>query len=293
MSPIAPILPDPGWTSAISVPGRKSCPLPGLGRGARPRTKRHVTASEAAIARLPHVEDIRFGAAVRSVRLKRSWRQLDLAERSGVSASTISRIERGHPGSLTLDSIRAVTSALDIRLELQPRWRAGDLDRLLNAGHSRLHDLVATMFAAELPAWVVAPEVSFAIYSERGVIDILAWHPTRQALLVIELKTDIVDVNELVGTVDRKRRLAPDVVRKRGWRPEAVSVWVIVAPGRTNRARIAAHRSMLRAAFPMDGRGIRRWLEEPVGAVSAMSLWPAAAVAGRTLAPIRRVRRGR
>lgn len=239
------------------------------------------------------MEDIRFGAAVRSVRLKRRWRQCDLAQRAGVSASTISRIERGHPGTLTLDTIRAVTSALDIRLELHPRWRAGDLDRLLNAGHSTLHEVVATMFAAELPGWVLAPEVSFAVYSERGVIDIVAWHPGREALLVIELKTDIVDVNELVGTVDRKRRLASEVVRGRGWRPKTVSVWVIVAPGRTNRARIAAHGSMLRAAFPMDGRSVRRWLEDPVGAVSAMSIWPAAAVAGRNLAPVRRVRRRR
>ncbi len=235
------------------------------------------------------MDDIRFGAAVRSVRLKRGWRQRDLATRAGVSPSTISRIERGHPGTLTLDSLRTVTSALDIRLDLQPRWRAGDLDRLLNASHSALHDLVATWFRDRLPKWVIAPEVSFAVYGERGVIDIVAWHPTRRALLVIELKTDIVDVNELVGSVDRKRRLASDVVRERGWRPLTVSTWVIVASGRTNRARIAAHGAMLRAAFPVDGRGIRRWLQDPDGSVAALSVWPA--VDARSLAPVRRVRR--
>jgi transcriptional regulator with XRE-family HTH domain len=239
------------------------------------------------------MEDVRFGSAVRSVRLKRGGRQRDLAARAGVSAPTISRIERGHPGTLTLDMIRAVATGLDIRLELQPRWRAGDLDRLLNANHSRLHDLVATMFGSQLPSWALAPEVSFSIRGERGVTDILAWHPGRRALLVIELKTDIVDVNELVGTVDRKRRLAAQIVSERGWSPLTVSVWVIVAPGRTNRSRIAAHGAMLRAAFPVDGRGIRQWLKEPVGAVSALSVWPAVATAGRTLAPVRRVRRGR
>ena len=214
------------------------------------------------------MDDARFGSAVRAVRLKRGWRQRDLAERAGISTSTISRIERGHPGTLSLDTIRAVSSALDIRVELAARWRAGDLDRLVNAKHSALHDLVAEMFHDELPAWILAPEVSFAVYGERGVIDIVAWHPGRRALLIIELKTDISDVNELVGTFDRKRRLARQVVQsERGWDPLTVSGWVIVAPGRTNRARIAAHGAMLRAAFPMDGRGIRSWLGDPVGSV--------------------------
>lgn len=93
----------------------------------------------------------------------------------------------------------------------------------------------------------------------------------------------------MVGTVDRKRRLAREVVRDRGWLPETVSVWVVVAASRTNRARVAAHRAMLRAAFPLDGRRIRAWLDDPVEAVSALSLWPAE-VGSRGLTTIRRVR---
>ena len=158
-------------------------------------------------------------------------------------------------------------------MDLVARWRAGDLDRLLNARHSKLHESVARMFRDDLPAWAFRPETSFAIYGERGVIDILAWHAGHRALLVIELKTDIVDVNDLVGTVDRKRRLAAQVAAEFGWVPETVSVWVIVADGRTNRARIAVHNAMLRAAFPTDGRSIRGWLRDPARAVSALSIW--------------------
>jgi len=106
-----------------------------------------------------------------------------------------------------VDTVRRVASALDIRVDLVPRWRAGDLDRLLNAKHSQLHELVARWFAKELPTWVLAPEVSYAIYGERGVIDIVAWHPGRRAILVIELKTDVVDVNQLIGKVGEKARL--------------------------------------------------------------------------------------
>ena len=234
------------------------------------------------------MDDQRLGSTIRAVRLKRGWRQVDLAARSRVSPATISRLERGHPGSLSLDIIRRVAAALDIRVDLVPRWRAGDPDRLLNAKHSQLHELVARWFDAELPVWVLAPEVSYAIYSERGVIDIVAWHPGRRAVLVIELKTDIVDVNQVIGKVGEKARLIRRIVKDRGWVPLTVSTWVIVAAGRTNRARLASHQAVLRAAFPTDGRGIRRWLADPVGSVAALSLWTD--VAARPLTPTRRVR---
>ena len=132
------------------------------------------------------MSDQRLGSAVRLVRIRRGWRQIDLARRTGVGQSTISRIERGHFESLSVAALRGVAAELDIRVDLIGRWRAGDLDRLLNAGHSRLHESVARAFR-DLPRWITAPEVSFSIYGERGVIDILAWHPVRRTLLVIEL----------------------------------------------------------------------------------------------------------
>jgi transcriptional regulator with XRE-family HTH domain len=222
------------------------------------------------------MDDGRFGSAIRAVRRKRGWRQRDLAARAGVSDVTVSRIERGHLDTLSLQLVRSVAAAIDVRVELVARWRAGDLDRLLSARHSALHDSVATWFRDAMPGWELAPEVSFSIYGERGVIDIVAWHAGRRALLIIELKTDIADVNELIGTFDRKRRLAAKAVHDRGWIPATVSGWVIVAPGRTNRARIAAHGAMLRAAFPADGRSIRAWLTDPAGAIVALSSWSSA-----------------
>jgi len=242
------------------------------------------------------MSDARLGSAFRLIRHRRGWTLEELGARAGVSKSSLSRLERGHVGSHSVDTIRSVAAVLDVRVDLVARWRSGDLDRLLNRRHSTLHELVARWFADDLPAWVLAPEVSFSIYGERGVIDILAWHPGRRALLVIELKTDIADVNELAGTVDRKRRLAAAIARERGWDPLTVSAWIIVAPSRTNRRRIAAHRAMLRAGFPMDGRAIRAWLRDPSeGAVAALSMWPSSHVRklGADVAPIRRVRRAR
>ena len=206
---------------------------------------------------------------VRTARVRHGWRQDDLAAAAKVSRGTTSRIERGHFGQVSLDTLRRVAAALDIRLDLQPRWSGGDLERLVGARHSALHETVARTFQQRWPAWTIAPEVSFSIWGERGVIDFLAWHPERHALLVGELKTEVVDVNELIGTLDRKRRLAADVARERGWEPRSVSSWLIVSGSRTNRRRVAAHETMLRAAYPADGPQIRTWLREPNGSIAA------------------------
>jgi transcriptional regulator with XRE-family HTH domain len=230
---------------------------------------------------------MRIGAAFRAVRLRRGWRQQDVADRANVSRALISLIERGHIGTLTLRTLHRVAAALEIRIDVVARWRGAALDRLVNARHAALHESV-TAWLATIPGWQVAPEVSFAIFGERGVIDIFALHEASGSLLVIELKTDIVDVNQLIGKVGEKARLIRQIVRERGWDPLTVSSWVIVAAGRTNRARLAAHRSVLRAAFPADGRAVRAWLADPIGSISAMSMWTDRAA--RPLTPTRRVR---
>jgi len=222
------------------------------------------------------MDDMRVGAAFRAVRLRRRWRQEDVAVRAGVGRSLVSEIERGHFGSTPLFRVRAVAAALDIRVDLIMRWRGGELPRLLNARHSALHESVAKRFE-RLDGWQFAPEVSFSIYGERGTIDILAYHAASGALLVIELKTEIVDINDLVGTLDRKARLGPTIARDRGWGARSVSRWVIVSRDKTNQRRIEAHRSMLRAAFPSDGHAVRSWLANPAGSISALSMWSPAA----------------
>lgn len=240
------------------------------------------------------MDDATLGRSIRAVRIKRHLRQADLAEAAGVAQQTISRLEAGRLDHVTLGTVRRVCGVLGIRLTIEARWQGAELDRLLGGRHSAMHEELAHLFDA-LPDWVTAPEVTFAIYAERGVIDILAWHPRTRSLLVIELKTEIVDVQETVGTLDRKHRLAAKVAAERGWVPATVSSWLLIADSPTNRRRVRAHLSMLRSAYPVDGRGILGWLRAPRGAVAAMSfLSPTPGVgANRQLAPVRRVRRPR
>lgn len=238
------------------------------------------------------MDDLRFGSVARAARVRRRLRQRDVAAMAHVSASTVCRLERGHIDSLSLGTVRGIASVLDIRVDLVGRWHGGELDRLMNARHSALHESVARHFDG-LKEWVVRPEATFSVYGERGAIDLLCWHQDRRALLVVELKTEVVDVNELLGTLDRKRRLARVAAKEYGWIPETVSVWLIVAASRTNRRRIVAHRTMLANAFPDDASTVKRWLASPAGRLAAMSTWRETAddIGGLRLHAPRRIRR--
>lgn len=206
--------------------------------------------------------------AFRGVRLRKRWRQLDVASAAGVSRQTVSRLERGHLETLSIKVLLKVAAALEIRLDLTARWRGGELDRMLHAGHSALHEAAAQAFDGL--DWVLAPETTFAIYGERGVIDILAFHPLTGALLVIELKTDLVDVEGLMSAVDRYRRLAPRIAAERDWSVSSVSCWVALRDTPSNHRRLRAHATVLRNAFPADGRQMRAWLRQPTGVISAL-----------------------
>ena len=219
------------------------------------------------------MDDLAFGRLVRLARLQRRWRQDDLAQRAGTTRSTVSRIERGHLGELQLRTIRAVAFALDIRVQLHGRSRAIDLDRVLNARHSRLAEHVATWIGS-FSGWTLRAEVSYAEYGERGVVDLLCWHAASRSLLVIEVKTELLEFGALIGKLDEKERLAPAFSRRLGWSPLTVSTCLLVADSTTNRRRAAGHATLLRSALPDDGRALVRWLKEPSGAVRALRFVP-------------------
>lgn len=236
------------------------------------------------------MDDQRIGWSLRSIRVRKRWRQEDLAARAKVSRWVVMRIEQGRLATVPFGKVRAVAAALDARVDAVVRWQGGDLSRIVSARHARMHELIAR-YLSDVPGWIVEPEVSFSIYGERGIIDVLAWHRTTRILLVIELKTEVVDLNEMLGTLDRKRRLAWAVAKDRKWDPVAVSTWVVAADSRTNRRTVAEHATVLRAKLPTDGRGVARWLRRPAGRIDALSFLPN--VQGTNLgvdpAPIRRV----
>ncbi len=210
-----------------------------------------------------------MGRAVRLLRHRRGWRQIDLAREADVSRSTVSRLESGRVERLTVAAARSVIDALGGRLDMRLLWRGGELDRLVDRRHAAMAEAVAERLRAA--GWTVAAEATFSVYGERGSVDILGWRPGPDAVLVVELKTELTDLQALIAGVDRKRRLAPLIARERGWTPATVvGTWVVALDTRSNRRRLAAYNSLLRSAFPVDGRGVERWLRSPGTALAAL-----------------------
>lgn len=230
------------------------------------------------------MDDLRAGRTVRLLRQRAGMTQLTLARRAGLSRSVVSKLERGLLTGVTMGTLRTLALPLGLRAELHLRWSGGDLDRLLDSAHARLVEACVRTLRAL--GWTVVPEASFSIYGERGSVDVLAWHPAHRAVLVVEVKSRIVDVQQLLSVLDRKRRLAPRMAGDRGWKPRVVGVWLAVADGRTNRRHLAEHRSTFAAAFDGDGRRLQRWLRRPRQDAAFISFLPPAPQES-----VRRVRR--
>jgi transcriptional regulator with XRE-family HTH domain len=231
------------------------------------------------------VRDLEIGQLVRLLRRRRGWRQSDLSARAGVHRSVISLIERGAVERVTLATLRRVLEALEVRLDLRPLWRGPQLDRLLDADHADLG--AAWKLRLERWGWIVRIEVSFSRYGERGRIDLLAWHPVLRILLVIEIKTDLVDVQELLGALDVKTRNARYAAVAVGWSPVALLVPVIVfKEDRTVRRRLA-HLDSLFDRFALRGRAATTWLHRPSGRPQGLLIF-----SDLTAAALGRVSRG-
>jgi len=165
---------------------------------------------------------------------------------------------------LTVRTTRAIAAALEIGLPFEPRWRGPALDRLRDAGHAAAVEAVAAELARH--GWDVLIEVGFSRYGERGSVDVAGWRATDCALLIVEVKTSLVDLQATLAAIDRKRRIVPrELLRERGWRPTAVGVALVVVDSSTARDVIVRHRSIFDSAFPSRTVAVRHWLESPTG----------------------------
>jgi transcriptional regulator with XRE-family HTH domain len=197
------------------------------------------------------------------VRLRVGWRQADLAHRAGVSRRAISKLERQGPVGFTVKTLRKICEPLDVDLQVYGRWRGGELDRLLDAGHAALQDAFAQVLASA--GWLVRAEVTFSRYGERGSIDLLALRPASRTLLVVEIKTMIADLQGLLRPIDVKVRLAGDVARTLGWDADVVVPCLVIAEESTARRRVASHGALF-TRFDRRGWSARRWLRHLEGA---------------------------
>jgi transcriptional regulator with XRE-family HTH domain len=218
-------------------------------------------------------DDYQIGRMVQDLRIARGLRQADVAVGAGLSRPTISRLERGLVDGMTVGSLRAISRAMEMPSIVSLGWRSPEIDRLRDRRHATMVEAMASLLGSM--GWVITPEYSFNHYGERGSADILAWQAASHALLVIEIKTRLLDLQDLLTAMDRKRRLLPGLVeREYGWRAQAVGLVLILPEISTHRHFVNRHAATFRAALPQRQWEVRRWLAHPAGSLRGILFLP-------------------
>jgi transcriptional regulator with XRE-family HTH domain len=215
------------------------------------------------------MDDTRVGALFRAVRKRRGLTQASVARLAGVSQQLVALIEAGRLEAVSVRSLRRVGGVLEISVRFDPRWRGGEAARLLDREHARTVEVVVGLLRRW--GWEVIVEHTFSHFGERGSIDIVGWHYASRTLLVVEVKTRVLDLQDLLAAFDRKVRLAPRLLAEsRGWAAMSLGR-VVVMPDRTaNRDAVRRHRATFAAALPSGSRDVRRWLRAPSGGVAGV-----------------------
>lgn len=210
---------------------------------------------------LAPVNDSQVGSVIRAVRIKRGMTQSQVAAAAGISRPLLSRLEAGDLESTSLRIIRRVGAVLAVALPFDPRWRGADLARLLDERHAGLVRAVVERLAPM--GWQCLPEHTFNEWGERGSIDVFAWHERNRAVLCLEIKTRLVDLQDLLSVMDRKRRLAPSLALRLGWRATAFGSVLVLPEEGWARNAVERQRAIFDARFPARTLQVRRWLKGP------------------------------
>ena len=218
------------------------------------------------------MDAVRFGLSMRALRRHRRWSQQRLAVAAGVSRGVIARIEQGQGDRVTVRTLIRVAASLGGTVTCRLLWHGEGLDRLLDAAHASLLDRTLDWLLSR--GWQTATEVTFNIRGERGSIDILAFHEATGSLLVIEIKSVVPDLQGMLGTLDRKVRVAAEIASERGWVARSVSRLVVLPDDRTSRRRVDRHRATFETVLPGRTVAVRRWLQDPSGTLAGILFLP-------------------
>jgi len=235
------------------------------------------------------MNDLRVGRIIRAVRIHVHLRQSDVGRLADCGQSVISLLEHGRLDEASLRTLRRVCTVLEIDLALDARWRGGAIDRLLDQGHAAIVEYAARLLVRN--GWIVDAELTFNEYGERGSVDVVAWHPEHRALLLVEVKTALTDLQAMLLSMSRKVRIVPGILtRERGWHRRHLGRVLVVAGTTANRSTVAQHRAMFEATFPEGSRDARAWLANPTSDLAAVWFVSQMAVSHATTASRRRVR---
>jgi len=211
------------------------------------------------------MEELKAGRVLRVVRRRHGLTQAKLAQMAGVSQQTVSSIERGHADSATLGLVKSVARPLGITIDLVFKWKGLELDRLVDARHARVVRAVVALLGDD---WQVVVEYTFNHYGDRGSVDVMAWKAAKQAIILVEVKSELDSLEAVLRSMDVKLRVVPGLVlREKGWCAKAIGSVLVLPDESTSRRAVDRLSPVFDVALPSRTVAVRRWLRNPVGPV--------------------------
>lgn len=190
---------------------------------------------------------LREGAKVRRARKRRRWTQAELGRRVDLAQSTISLVERGEGGSLSLQVWQRIAGALELPLNVELGRDAKE--EPADAGHLAVQELAMRLGRGagyrrtfELPTKPADPSRS----TDVGLVDDL-----HRRLVLVECVNTFGNIGASVRSADRKRQEAEALAVSMGHgNPYSVhEVWVVRGT-RRNRELVARYPELFGSRFP-------------------------------------------
>ena len=199
---------------------------------------------------MDQAEDIaaKLGDRLRRARHSGRWPQADVAERAGVSQATISRMELGAGGSITLDTWSCVAAAAGVRFIADLR---SDADRECAwppmAATAARRCLALIDDEARGGGWKALAEIA------GDEIETVLVRPVRGEVAIIRVWDALASVDAAC------RDLLRAIEREREMRVRSIDVGglAVVLYTAANRRRVAESRPILREVVPASGA---RWV---------------------------------
>jgi hypothetical protein len=122
----------------------------------------------------------------------------------------------------------------------------------IRPAHDTVHAWCSGYAARRLSGagWLIAREVDISAGGARGWIDLLAFDPGNETLVIVEIKTRLDDLGHAERQLGWYERNAIAAANRLGWRPRRVLVWLIVLASDEVDRTLATNRDAIGQAFP-------------------------------------------